>query len=531
VKDPAYQQAQRRAQAGDHVRAAYWFANALTRHPGNLDLIQSFLTSIRLQAQASFAEGEAEDAFEHLNRALDLLRDRVPHVTAEDLTRLLELMEEILHDQAALVPEPCPEDDPLDVRAKDDAAQIRKGTFDLSDTGSSEELRQRVTRLQHVLELLRTGTVTLEGLLVPMRFHLPKARGKQLTWREKLKTKQQSVSVLGEHLGGWKTGTPMEWVEDGWAVEVAVPADTDIVYAFNVYGRILADSEARRKDANGKSVRRSRDVSTWLSEQLAAMEAASQFESIYTDAGRLLEEAARKPSPAAAALCLQGAEQIARQLATWIAPGERQRRIGELLERLRVEGDRVADKARDVESREAWARFEGSVHGELNTARAWHPVWTGEPSGQVQEQVERLQSLAKQLGRAAVQMNGPAESSLTEKLGEELGKLLIEAKKAQMRFYNRWVIARLTVLMKEGDARIGIIDDELGLGDRMLEHLGPIDTRYLTFEVNRCFSEVFEHFFSHLHKPDDETDFTTRGHKLWLLASLYEASKTDISRF
>jgi hypothetical protein len=93
-------------------------------------------------------------------------------------------------------------------------------------------------------------------------------------------------------------------------------------------------------------------------------------------------------------------------------------------------------------------------------------------------------------------------------------------------------LEHLRTMMERGDKLIGTIsDDEDNLGAAMLDDLGPIDTRPLTQEVSRCYSEVFEHFFQRLDKPDDERDFEKQRTRLGFLKALPNRKKRPLSDF
>jgi hypothetical protein len=69
---------------------------------------------------------------------------------------------------------------------------------------------------------------------------------------------------------------------------------------------------------------------------------AFRFETLFEEVHRLLETARTHPHRSAAVMLLQQAEQTVRQLVTWPENDGRPQKVGQMLDELRIEGDRMS---------------------------------------------------------------------------------------------------------------------------------------------------------------------------------------------
>jgi hypothetical protein len=269
---------------------------------------------------------------------------------------------------------------------------------------------------------------------------------------------------------------------------------------------------------------------TALDNDIIRLQRGFQFESLYEEASNLLLMA-RATKATAGAMILQNVENLARQLVTWPEIDDRQERIIDLLRKLKVESDRILDLSRNEDSEIAWNAFI-KVHGtKIQDAKNWFTKKDSEIKGSSQQYIDELKDIMRVLQELLPRLNHLDIYRKAVSLAEELGLLMGQAANTQQMEYNKWVMSLLIEAMRKGDEYIGIIDNEKALAKSMVDILGPIDTRVLTQEVSRCYTEVFEHLFSHLDRPHTDKDFESEGSKLKLLKDLFEHSKRTMQDF
>jgi hypothetical protein len=84
---------------------------------------------------------------------------------------------------------------------------------------------------------------------------------------------------------------------------------------------------------------------------------------------------------------------------------------------------------------------------------------------------------------------------------------------------------------KAQEEGVGLWNDEEEIADVLVEYLAEIDQRYLTSEVGRCYSEVFNTLYGKLKKAKGEGDFDEKGRKLNALKRMYETDTILPERF
>ena len=268
-----------------------------------------------------------------------------------------------------------------------------------------------------------------------------------------------------------------------------------------------------------------------LEQEINKLQLALQYENLFEEVERLLLLAKNKADNSSAAMILQHSENLIRQLLTWQEKDHREGRIVLLLTNLKKEADRISDCSRKEDSEILWTDFNKSQQSNINKAEAWQAASFNISDNYSQKQIELLSIIMRALQEVLSKLNHQDVSNKAVSFAEKLNGLMNEARNAQSKRYNGWVMDRMKAAMEIGDRYTGIIDKEIDLCNNMLYIFGQIDTRFLTQEVNRCYSEVFEHLFSHLHKPKSEKDFEREGSKLKLLKDIFEHNKLSVQNF
>ena len=273
-------------------------------------------------------------------------------------------------------------------------------------------------------------------------------------------------------------------------------------------------------------------IKSKLEKDIYKLQLGLQYENLFEEAERLISLAKSKADKSSAAMILQHSENLIRQLLTWPEKDHRAIRIETLLIILKKEADQISDASRKEESELIYDDFYESQQSNMQKANAWSvsSIYTSDRN--CQKQIELLSIIMRALQEVLPKLNHIDASNKAFGLAEKLTELMNQANNAQSKRYNGWVMSQMKEAMKAGNANTSFYwDNEVTLCNNMKTIFGQIDTRYLTFEVNRCYSEVFEELFKHLHSPKNENDFEKEGSKLKLLKEIFEHKKISIQDF
>jgi hypothetical protein len=271
-----------------------------------------------------------------------------------------------------------------------------------------------------------------------------------------------------------------------------------------------------------------------LEREITKLRTAVEFDRLVAEAERLVSLANAQTTPTAAAYCLQGCEGIARQAVVMVTSLDAGRKatVDRMLGALKTTSEAISAKSREVESEVHWSKFEAAFAPEMQSARDWKAPEVAEPNKYCQQQLDRLQKLTRTVQGALPKLTAERRAHQAMGLLDELRELATSASKQQQRAYNVWAMYQIQSGYRAGLACLSVInDDEIKLGQRITEHFGPIDPRFLTAEVHRCHTEVFEFLFKELDGPKSEMDFNTRGRKLKVLKDLFETEKRSLDDF
>lgn len=138
-----------------------------------------------------------------------------------------------------------------------------------------------------------------------------------------------------------------------------------------------------------------------------------------------------------------------------------------------------------------------------------------------QEKLKKIDFLIKDVQDFKTQNPWCFTEDKIMKLGASIQQNVQKISKEQHRLYNQWAIKMIKSALKECESEKGIIfDNKAEIGEAMVKHLSEIDTRYLTMEVNRMYSEVFDYMYKSLHDPKNSNDFEDNSRKLARLSYL-----------
>jgi hypothetical protein len=97
--------------------------------------------------------------------------------------------------------------------------------------------------------------------------------------------------------------------------------------------------------------------------------------------------------------------------------------------------------------------------------------------------------------------------------------------------YNEFALARIRKCFSKAEGETGAWDDKAGIADQLVKYLAEVDQRFLTSEVGRSYSEVFEHLYGKLKRAKSNDDFEEEGRKLNVLKRMNEAEVIGIESF
>ena len=371
----------------------------------------------------------------------------------------------------------------------------------------------------------------------------------------------ERLAWLETWLGGQATVVPLDDVATvlGWADTVGAEArqappvpdlrDPKLDSAIGIALRW----EARTLPARGKAGKRLEEVEELreyavrvvgekptgklvvaLEEEAQALRVSQAFDQAFDEARAGLEKVKGQP-PEYAAYTLQAVEQVLRPIAGFRAELDPERRqdADKVLDELRKRSEQVAQAARETEAVAAWGEFYERHSKRVATILAWGP----EPrpkrgGGHCKAQLDRISLLGRDLAEELHKFSGkPIKDA--RKLGETLQKRAGDAGIAQHRAYNSWAMASVQSAFEAGDQHVSLLlpHEKEKLALVLFEQLAPIDTRFLTSEASRAYSEVFEYLFAKLAGPKNAEDFKTDGRKLNALARMFEVDKVDLGAF
>ena len=149
-----------------------------------------------------------------------------------------------------------------------------------------------------------------------------------------------------------------------------------------------------------------------------------------------------------------------------------------------------------------------------------------------QEKLKKIESLMKEIQDFRTQNPWCLTEEKSMKLEKSIQQNVQKITKEQHQLYNQWAIRAIKSALEEGKSEKGIVlDNKAAIADAMIKHLGEVDTRFLTMEVNRMYSEVFEYLYKTLKGPKNSQDFEDNSKKLGVLKKMYDKPCRDLTAF
>ena len=114
---------------------------------------------------------------------------------------------------------------------------------------------------------------------------------------------------------------------------------------------------------------------------------------------------------------------------------------------------------------------------------------------------------------------------------------LKESSEMQMQLYNQWAVNRIKTANDDAYKATGTFangkDGREAIAKTLIDNLGPIDTRFMTSEVNRCYQEVLNKYLAsnQLNPVKDEKSWTEQGNMGHTLLKMFEMSKVQPTQF
>jgi methionine synthase II (cobalamin-independent) len=258
-----------------------------------------------------------------------------------------------------------------------------------------------------------------------------------------------------------------------------------------------------------------------------------EFDTQAAQALALLEHAESDSSPDTALYCLQIAEGAVRQMAAFKKNmnEKRAKLLDSLVIELRNRSDQYGKTKIHQESKEVWDVFKKKHSADITERTKWE-----EPNSFIQDsdcetELHRIQSLMKELQKIARRISGDEYVEKINSLSAKLQSLHQSVSITQQKRYNQWAMNQIQQAYKDGSDSLGVIKNVETLGKTIYNYLGNIDVRILTSDVNRCYSEVFEHLFKHLKGPKSKDDFETEGRKLKVLNDISKCDNVMLQKF
>lgn len=366
--------------------------------------------------------------------------------------------------------------------------------------------------------------------------------------REKV-LQQSRPDVQVSEAGQRVIDTYEEWQEDG--IDATVPKDPD---------------EAKQKLSLSEAVQalirdQDREPLDGLGSLIGRLQVATQADGSLSRAEQMIESAEDESGSSQAAYILQSAEQAVQQLVMKRDDlgSARREKIHEVLRNLESVSNRITEARRSEEDRRRWEAFLDDHEEDLDKLESWDPgeEWRQfrekfqsvpdgddgstklsiaktrkEPAENVlTKKVVRLEGLMQTVSRAADEMRTPSGQKAVKEKIESLSETLEAARQKREQVYNEFALARIRKCFSKAEGETGAWDDKAGIADQLVKYLAEVDQRFLTSEVSRSYSEVFEYLYGKLKGAESADDFEEEGRKLNVLKRMKETEVIGIEAF
>jgi len=232
-------------------------------------------------------------------------------------------------------------------------------------------------------------------------------------------------------------------------------------------------------------------------------------------------------------------EEVTSSLEEASASVNRERRENEDRRQLKEFWDTYGEEIEELEAWDVfgeWHRFrpieetvqDGNGGSSLHIAKTKKEPRLESPFTTKMHQLEEMLQSLNQLGG---NMSTNAGLERVERRLDSLSEKLEVTQKRRKQTYNEFAMARIRKCFSKAEDATGAWNDKEKIADQLVEYLSEVDQRYLTSEVGRCYSEVFEHLYGKLKRAKSEDDFGEEGRKLNVLKRMHEIDPIGIEEF
>lgn len=234
---------------------------------------------------------------------------------------------------------------------------------------------------------------------------------------------------------------------------------------------------------------------------------------------------------------LQQADQILRNFATDTSETAslQNDKLISAIKRLSKESDSVSAKIKSREAKVRFQAFEASFKADVEQLNAMATPINHTPSGLWQRKITAVQKSMQGLLELSTALSDTEYApKLTAKF-QDIQKKAVQYSNQQQTMYDQWAMSQIRAGYKAATEHIKrvTLDDEKKISKAIVDYFGPIDLRFLSPEVQRTYSEIFELVYARLNstKKDADKDFNDKGGKLYTLNAMMTVPKLNLSYF
>jgi len=293
------------------------------------------------------------------------------------------------------------------------------------------------------------------------------------------------------------------------------------------------------------------------------LQLATQADGSLRRAEQIIESAENESDNSQAAYILQSAEQAVQQLVMKredLGPARR-KRIHEIVRDLESISNKITKSRHSEDDRRRWENFLHEHEEDLEEFESWNPLESKyffrditetlskrddeadtfsvaktkrEPGGKTHltPKTDRLERLIQALSRLADEMRTSSGQEAVKEKIESLSQTLDAARQKREQVYNEFALARIRKCFSNAKKAIGNVrSDEQEIADQLEKYLAEVDQRFLTSEMSRSYSEVFEYLYGKLKRAKSNDDFEEAGRKLNVLKRMTEKEVIGIEAF
>jgi len=313
----------------------------------------------------------------------------------------------------------------------------------------------------------------------------------------------------------------------------------DDKYALPESGKELADTLDKLADLKEYAAERQRDGNeSGVSQKIDALtaRASSTLEFLaLADFLKSQKELVRKASTTSATIAeykLQECEQTLRQMVALHATNH----SVQVAEELKL----LKDLAREVVEAKGDESWKASL-SQLDSIKAERDkISSSQPSNTrnayYQKKIDNLQQEASLLQNTFSGLFGGSLETAVARMNA-LKEEAVVLSNDQSRAYNAEAMRRIRNCLDKAGEGVGTFangtEGRRTIGQALISELGPIDRRYLTTEVSRCFDEVLGKYLApnQLNPVKSGKDVSEEGTILYTLNRMHEAKKMQLSEF